>query len=306
MSEAKRCPHCEVIKHLEEFNRDKRRADGRYPICKVCYRVYMRSRYKPKPSRSPSGVPVGHKWCSKCDHIKPHDEFYKNKGKKSGLHSYCKSCNAERLDKYRQENAEQISARQAARRASNPEQARERDRDNYQKNQENIRARARAKRAEDVEAAREREREWRQKNPDVHRKAALKYRKNNLEQVRALDRARQAERRVADPERHKEIARRYRKKNRAKLLVKYRENNARRKGATGSHTAEELWLMRECQNHLCAYCETPIFDVFHVDHMMPLSRGGTNDWTNLAITCPTCNLRKNARTAEEFVEKVSA
>ncbi len=58
------------------------------------------------------------------------------------------------------------------------------------------------------------------------------------------------------------------------------------------------------QNGLCAYCETLIIDGHHVDHMIPLSRGGRNDWSNLAITCESCNLRKNNKTAEEFLGHV--
>lgn len=75
----------------------------------------------------------------------------------------------------------------------------------------------------------------------------------------------------------------------------------RRRAATGSHTAAELRQMYEDQQGLCAYCATPLFGRYHVDHMRPLSRDGTNDWTNLAIACPECNQRKGVRTAEEFM-----
>jgi 5-methylcytosine-specific restriction endonuclease McrA len=33
-----------------------------------------------------------------------------------------------------------------------------------------------------------------------------------------------------------------------------------------------------------------------------LSRGGRNDWTNLAITCAVCNRSKGASTVEEFFD----
>lgn len=36
-----------------------------------------------------------------------------------------------------------------------------------------------------------------------------------------------------------------------------------------------------------------------VDHMLPVSRGGSNDFTNLVIACFACNHRKRDRTPEE-------
>lgn len=81
---------------------------------------------------------------------------------------------------------------------------------------------------------------------------------------------------------------------------------ARLAGCSGEHSPAEIFAMYEDQGGLCAYCETPLgnprFASYHVDHMTPLSRGGVNDWTNLAITCPTCNVSKQAKTAEEFME----
>ena len=52
---------------------------------------------------------------------------------------------------------------------------------------------------------------------------------------------------------------------------------------------------------VCAYCTTALNGGYHVDRMVPLSRGGCNDWTNLAITCGRCNLAKGSMTVEEFL-----
>jgi len=35
------------------------------------------------------------------------------------------------------------------------------------------------------------------------------------------------------------------------------------------------------------------------DHLVPLSRGGTNDWTNVVTACSSCNTRKGNRLPEE-------
>lgn len=39
---------------------------------------------------------------------------------------------------------------------------------------------------------------------------------------------------------------------------------------------------------------------FHIDHKVPLARGGTNDRRNLWVLCAPCNVSKGARTVEEF------
>ena len=60
--------------------------------------------------------------------------------------------------------------------------------------------------------------------------------------------------------------------------------------------------MYESQQGLCAYCKCELNGDYHVEHMTPLSRGGAHDWSNITLACPTCNLRKNAKTLEEFME----
>ena len=38
-----------------------------------------------------------------------------------------------------------------------------------------------------------------------------------------------------------------------------------------------------------------------IDHMIPVSRGGTNDTSNLVPACLSCNGKKGTMTADEFV-----
>jgi len=48
------------------------------------------------------------KKCNKCGQVKPVSEFYKHKGHKDGLSSYCKKCINKRCKKYNQLNKEKI------------------------------------------------------------------------------------------------------------------------------------------------------------------------------------------------------
>lgn len=50
----------------------------------------------------------------------------------------------------------------------------------------------------------------------------------------------------------------------------------------------------------CVYCDGICENDWHLDHKMPLSRGGGNETDNLVISCSSCNLRKGAKTVEEF------
>ena len=48
----------------------------------------------------------------------------------------------------------------------------------------------------------------------------------------------------------------------------------------------------------CVYCKAP--GELHIDHIVPVARGGSNEIQNLTLACPTCNMRKHTSTAEEF------
>lgn len=51
-------------------------------------------------------------------------------------------------------------------------------------------------------------------------------------------------------------------------------------------------------NHRCQYCGTSS-PPLTVDHVIPRSRGGADQWENLVCACLSCNNRKRNRTPEE-------
>lgn len=57
----------------------------------------------------------------------------------------------------------------------------------------------------------------------------------------------------------------------------------------------------------CHYCETALIleAGWHVEHMTPRSKGGTDLMDNLVAACPTCNNKKRTKTAEEFIAQRS-
>ena len=50
-------------------------------------------------------------------------------------------------------------------------------------------------------------------------------------------------------------------------------------------------------NHTCVYCGST--RNLTLDHVIPKSRGGKNEWTNLVTSCSKCNLKKADRTPDE-------
>ena len=44
---------------------------------------------------------------------------------------------------------------------------------------------------------------------------------------------------------------------------------------------------------------------FHVEHVIPLSRNGSSEFDNLALACPSCNLKKSDRVEIQAVNSES-
>lgn len=93
----------------------------------------------------------------------------------------------------------------------------------------------------------------------------------------------------------------YRAKHPHKARVLTERRRAWKLSAEGTHTEQDIVDLYDLQDGRCVYCAMPVGDNYHVDHMTPLSRGGSNWPDNLAITCPPCNLSKNDKTADEFI-----
>ncbi len=48
----------------------------------------------------------------------------------------------------------------------------------------------------------------------------------------------------------------------------------------------------------CEKCKRKCETKFHVDHIIPISKGGSNDYDNLQILCAKCNLEKHIKIAD--------
>lgn len=55
-------------------------------------------------------------------------------------------------------------------------------------------------------------------------------------------------------------------------------------------------------NYTCVYCGST--RQLTLDHVIPKSKGGKNDWNNLVTSCQKCNLKKSNKTLDESKMKM--
>ena len=128
------------------------------------------------------------------------------------------------------------------------------------------------------------------KHPDRDHQLYLKNRVERLVQAREYQ--------LAHPEVHKAANERYEKtengqQSRHKSRKAYR---ARKFAAPGSHTrAQFLDLVRRFDNFCPACGEQFLTGQLEEDHIVPLSRGGSDDISNIQPLCKSCNSRKRDR-----------
>lgn len=192
------------------------------------------------------------KLCACCKEVKPFADFAAHRT--NGLQAYCRPCSLVKSREWAAKNRERKNAHKAASRHSDIERDRANRRRHYANNAESLRKQAR------------------EAGPDKKAKRAARqrrYRTENPEKIRQLNRARVATKRAA-----------------------------------GNVTRADIERLIALQKGRCAACKKVTVrhgKGFHLDHKTPLSRGGTNYFGNLQILCPACNLSKSDRDPHEFM-----
>jgi len=177
----------------------------------------------------------------------------------------CRACHAVN-------NSAWVSSHREVRRAD--------DRKRYASNPEKYRAKSKTPRAKAYGARWYRE----------HRDRVLEQTSARVAANPELKRAQRQRYYLAHPERFKENS---------------RNNYARRKGAAGYHSQEQIRELIKKQRYRCAnaVCRKNILDSYHEDHIVPLVLGGTNFISNIQLLCPACNLSKGRKDPIEWARR---
>lgn len=197
---------------------------------------------------------------------------------------FCTKCNTDTQRNKKGGCKPCASARGAAWRAANPEKIKD------------LKATWRAANHDKEKAS---QAAWNAANPEKVKAIKARWCAANSEKLRAKD----VTYRAANPEKVKAYGAAYRAANSEGRRARDRNRRARKRNADGTHTVSDINELMMLQRGKCACCRTNIKDGHHVDHVMPLATGGSNDKLNLQLLCPTCNLQKSAKHPIDFMQQ---
>jgi hypothetical protein len=137
---------------------------------------------------------------------------------------------------------------------------------------------------------------WKQRNPEkVKAQKAAWY-----ERHKEVIAGKQAERYRNNPEPKDERTKAWKDAN--PLLMRLHGQNRRSRIAgdkLSQGIVDQLWAL---QRGKCACCKQPLGSDFHLDHVLPLARGGTNTDDNVQLLRSLCNRQKHAKHPIDFMQ----
>jgi 5-methylcytosine-specific restriction endonuclease McrA len=203
---------------------------------------------------------ISQKTCTKCGETKPLDRFHKKKWGKYGRASECKECSVARNRKIRQSNPKQYNAYSRKWKAANWEQKNKSDHRYYSENKEKVLAGCRR---------------WQKANTDKVLEFGRRWYKSHVkEKLQTL--------------------RGWKEKNPDKVREQQMNRRMRKLGVGGTVTAQEWKELKEKYKNTCLRCHRS--DVkLTMDHVIPISLGGTNTIGNIQPLCKSCNCKKHAK-----------
>ncbi len=163
----------------------------------------------------------------------------------------------------------------------------------------NIRSKNRIKkwRQENKELSLQKHKDWVLANPEKMKECLKKSRTKHKDKMRVKRQKIYRD----NKEFFQEKSREWRKNNPHKVKEIAHRRICQLSKIEGKHTAKqirELFNKQQCKCANCISCITltpKMPNTLHLDHIMPISKGGTNNISNIQLLCKDCNLRKHAK-----------
>jgi len=240
------------------------------------------------------------KECKRCHIKKQTTEFAKDTSRKDGLQRWCKYCRAEyyaeNKDYSRQyyvENKEKIDTYRLQWQCANKEKVSSYRRKCYEKNKQYFANCSREYYIKNKEKITESKRKY--------------YRKHS---VKILLQQKEWHRRNPEYSASRaSYSEQYRKENKDKIYIGNSNYRAQKRRSSGTHTKDQTLSQWIIQEGICFWCDYPLLNPFtkdgfgrkpHLDHVVPLKRGGSNSIENLVWSCCDCNLSKGSKLPSEW------
>lgn len=224
------------------------------------------------------------KICTKCNEEKSISEFYTRNKSKDGFHNQCKECNSNVKKSWYLNNIERVSARGKAYHLENKDHRNSLMRDWYEKNKDSKKEYNKDYYIENIEQVTKKKKEWYINN----RESCLSYLKSWREE---------------NPDKIKHYNATWYKENPEQHAAHVRNRRARERLASGTHTSKDIKNLFTLQRGKCAVCRVSIEKGYHVDHIVALVNGGSNDKYNLQLLCAHCNCTKRSKDPIEFMNE---
>jgi 5-methylcytosine-specific restriction endonuclease McrA len=213
------------------------------------------------------------KKCTSCLGELTLDNFANDKRGRLGKVSTCYSCR-------------KLYCRQ--RRVANPSL----DSDYYELNKEKVLAQQKIYYSQNKTRVSDRNKLYYQKNKEAIKARVKAYASSNPDKISAFHK--QYRQRPEWREKNNARGRKYRAQQRVKPLLALRALKAEqnRKNAPGTCSPAQLQARIDYYGKLCYVCFAPYQAI---DHVIPITKGGSNWPANLRPICKSCNSRKNNR-----------
>jgi 5-methylcytosine-specific restriction endonuclease McrA len=231
------------------------------------------------------------KKCVRCGEVKLVELFPKCLKMRDGLFSYCKLCRnnsakasaskkPEEYKKKRQEKWKNISQEEK-------DKKNEYKRNHYRENNDQLRLRNRQYYQENKDRILENSQRWNDKNRDKLSEYYKDYYRRNKEKVLTYSK----QYRQKNLEHLTQKSKEWKQRNKAKVRsYRAKRNFFKHKNGLFKISEKEIDRLLSKKCYLCGEKDSE-----HIDHVIPLSRGGSHSIGNLLGACSACNLSKGAK-----------